>query len=270
MPSGSSLEATSKETWLVRYRWLLGNFFELAQTVGMAVLIAFFWGYTGPDWGREARFQQAIRDVAARDGREPRPELFALNDENQDLVRRDGEILVALVTSRSTVDQHYSGSDLEGTTPSLDQAKLWISLVPELRRFCSGLDVYDPTTRIIEYLGLPPDGDFTRIVELWVKPEDVFRPCPDPSPVDELCEFDWHGQPEPPVKGVPDYMSFYLGLFDSQYRLDGAPWTRLGFTFDYGINGYGVGVSEYLLSPGAEYRVRSVSTAPHYCTGGRL
>ena len=69
----------------------------------------------------------------------------------------------------------------------------------------------------------------------------------------------------PKVIGVPDYPSFFASLYVDSYSTDGAPWTRLGYTYDWGGRSE-VGLSEFMLAPETAYAVRSASSIADYCS----
>lgn len=68
----------------------------------------------------------------------------------------------------------------------------------------------------------------------------------------------------PQVKGISDNRAFFASLYESSYSLDGAPWTRLGYTYDWGGSSR-FGASEYMLTTGTHYDVQSTSTITGYC-----
>jgi len=100
------------------------------------------------------------------------------------------------------------------------------------------------------------------MLELWVAPKDLFRPCPDTEISDTVCELDFplDAFHTPDLANLvratagPDYGAFmtYPNWFANQSRYaytPGAnpyPWTRLGYTYDWGNNSH-VGLSEFVL-----------------------
>lgn len=74
----------------------------------------------------------------------------------------------------------------------------WISRVSSQQRVSKGVqtgvdDSFDFLSwmllRTRQYLGLPHTGRHNLFVEMWVKPSDLFRPCPDPEIDDEVIMF---------------------------------------------------------------------------------
>ena len=220
-----------------------------------------------------AAFHAAIADAAIRLDRNIYAGLTAVTRSNDDLVWRTDErrqLSVVVFTSAENADRFYrspDGSRLSGRTPG-DRPRLWVTVVPELRRFCQRLRVQDPTSRLKQYVGVDPEGAYNLLVEMWVAPEDLFRPCPDPEVDDTVCELS-SGDNNPTVKGIPDYRDFLLLLHEESYRADGVPWTGLGYTYDWADPARKIGASEFMLVPKAPYEVHSVHEPSAYCAAGQ-
>jgi hypothetical protein len=65
-------------------------------------------------------------------------------------------------------------------------------------------------------------------VELWVSPEDMFRPCVGPKPTDSTCKLEF-GKTVPQVQGIKDYKAYYEALYFKSFRYaPGTPYTIKG------------------------------------------
>jgi hypothetical protein len=143
----------------------------------------------------------------------------------------------------------------------------WVTVVPEIRGFF-GVTVPQPL-RIAQLLGLPPEAgtagdpnEYKYMLEMWVSPEDLFRPCPDTEISDTTCET---GFPADAFRMLdqsnkvratagPEYGVFktYSSWFNSQTRYSYTmgsspyPWTRLGYTYDWGSSNH-IGLSEFIV-----------------------
>ncbi len=118
--------------------------------------------------------------------------------------------------------------------------------------------------RLKQFLGLNYTWQYDVFVELWVSPEDMFRPCVDPEIDDSTCNLKFEG-PVPTVKGIKDYQEFYKNLYYSDFRsLPGVPCTGLGYTFDWGNQLTEQGASEFILVPGAAYKINRVVPTMDY------
>ncbi|NJD37995.1 MAG: hypothetical protein FIA89_06675 [Geobacter sp.] len=154
---------------------------------------------------------------------------------------------------------------------------LWVTVAPEMKDFFSGT-VPSPL-RVAQLLGVTPEAalEDRSFVELWVSPKDLFRPCPDPEITDRQCQpssypvqsadypysMFWNFTSDEKVLategGVWEYRD-YKGWFENRTQFiysypypavsAGAslpyPWTRLGYTYDWG-NPNHIGLSEFVL-----------------------
>lgn len=146
--------------------------------------------------------------------------------------------------------------DQQGSSVELTR-DVWVTAVPELQEFCSGLTL-DPkalTLRLEKYLGLPAHNGKTKFVEMWVNPSDVFRPCPDKEVDDSRCELDF-------PQNVDEAHKQWIV---NQHALKGYPWTALGYTYDWGNSESTVGASEFVVRKGAIVTVASIKETGEYC-----
>jgi hypothetical protein len=218
---------------------------------------------------RQTVFQHAINIAAEKDPQHIVHDLFALNAENQALQWREieGVKQVKVVTwmSDASFEAYYAKKN-EFVAPDEKITKIWVTLVPQVKNFCRSLDVDNPTFRLQQFLGLDPNRYHQRFMEVWVKPEDLFRPCPDPDPTDDSCELELDRDNPPTVKGINDYVTFYDSLIRSSYSPAGAPWTRTGYTYDWAYDQFGVGASEYIISPGSTFYIDGNYSTKEYCS----
>lgn len=143
----------------------------------------------------------------------------------------------------------------------------FVTLVPQVRDFCRRLpnDANQQVDyRLKQYLGLNPNSRYDRMVELWVPPRDLFRPCPDPETNDRFCQLSNSRGPAT-VPNIEDYEGFLRKLSIDYYQPEGRPWTRLGYTYDWAYGAHGVGASEYMMVPSARYRVAGSKSTDEYC-----
>ncbi len=162
---------------------------------------------------------------------------------------------------------------------------LWVTVVPEMKNFFIGKTCPPSLKRIVQLKGLnparleeeDPNENYSIIVELWVYPKDLFRPTPDPEITDhegelsvKIAEGNWtfpsdfnafltlideplyleKGWTPPPVK----YKDWFINSAQTYYDRSGddvskwgAPWTRLGYTYDWGNPDDRVGLSEFRI-----------------------
>lgn len=121
------------------------------------------------------------------------------------------------------------------------------------------------TMRLNQLLGLPPTSSYSYFLEVWVKPEDFFRPCFDPSIVATSCTF----KPTDQDVARKDHMSWlYKYMVDSYSDPDVMkryPFSHLGYTYDWNKkNKCHVGLSEFVIGRNKNVYIRKVYTTKGY------
>lgn len=158
--------------------------------------------------------------------------------------------------------------------------RTWLTAFPEVKEFCNkckGIGINMPgnlmlSLRLQQYLGLilktePNQTHFeqTHFVEMWVKAEDLSRPCINPEINNSSCQV----LPVP----VPESNSILSGIYKDSYAngKPNYPWTGLGYTYDWGNpQKPHVGASEFIIEPNptksvVEVEVVSVTPTLTYC-----
>jgi len=127
--------------------------------------------------------------------------------------------------------------------------------------------------RLRQLLGLPQSEIITHFTMLWVEPKDMIRPAynPDIASAEMKCRFDepegtGEGEGEGGSEGDDsqlDTLGMWLrNWFDDtwakSYKEEGGyPWTRLGYTYDWGSKGDKYGLSEFLVQAEASVTVQT-------------
>jgi hypothetical protein len=171
---------------------------------------------------------------------------------------------------QENLKQHQEAYSLTGS--------LWVTVVPELRNRFMGEESCPPSRhRIEKLLGLNSDyKKYEVIVEMWVNPRDLFRPSADPEITDHESEpankndadvWEFPVEKNPFIRySAKQYIAYkgatpksfkqwYSDNAASSYKADpatpvaqwGVPWTRLGYTYDWGNPGDPVGLSEFII-----------------------
>lgn len=142
---------------------------------------------------------------------------------------------------------------------------LWVTVVPDVQNFCRAFEGSRGETRmrLKQLLGLPPGTSRSRFVEIWAKPQDMFRPSPDPEINDHEAQLDFPPSNNSSVS--EDYQRWFNGLKEVAYDKDRRTWTRLGYTYDWGNTQYHVGPSEFVVKGGSVVTVHSISNLQEYC-----
>ncbi|MFH1740313.1 MAG: hypothetical protein ABIH23_14995 [bacterium] len=245
----------------------------------MAVLLAFLLIPVSVTGQSEEELHQAylnaVEDAKTAEASEISDTLTAIVEENDTLVWKgepeNKQVLMVTWTS-------WTGYDaMVGKTIKMDKflhinAKtamgiyetsrdIWVTAVPELQNFCTlhRLARQDLVLRLEQLLGLPPHNGKTRFVEFWVDPDDLFRPSPDPEISDRQAELEF------PETVSEEYIQWFNELKSNSYGEDGYPWTRLGYTYDWGNPNSEVGLSEFVIREGAVVDVHSATITDEYC-----
>jgi len=108
-------------------------------------------------------------------------------------------------------------------------------------------------------MGLPYDGNKGKFVTIWVEPRRLFRPCLDPEIFDAECDVTWPKNVDSIHKTWIDQQA--VKSFPS---MEGYPWTKRGFAYDWGEKNY-QGASEYILMKGSSVYIDSIETTEKYC-----
>lgn len=133
-------------------------------------------------------YQEAIRDAIYPEPTEICNNLVPVNKQNNKLFWKNinGEDYVLVVSWKQNITYYktYLDSAFYNTGPY----NIWVTTAPELQQRISSEKPTDINRRLIQLLGLPPNATYSYFVEFWVKPSDLFRPCPDKEITDEKCE----------------------------------------------------------------------------------
>lgn len=159
-----------------------------------------------------------------------------------------------------------------GERKSLLKRGLWVTVAPELRNYfwAQPSSSCPPSKeRIVQLLGLNPRRSYEVILEMWVNPADLYRPTPDPEITDHRAELAIRLNETINYRDV-DCMKWafpnaifsfstdqsYQGWFacnaaTTYYNPSApentAPWTRLGYTYDWAAAKKHAGASEFMI-----------------------
>ncbi len=184
-----------------------------------------------------SRWQMAMSDAVFAEDEEIHP-LVTLTTEDSRTIWDDAREKVLLLTWHD-----YPGACDPGTAIG-EYGDIWATSLGEMKSWFidNGEKITDWELRFSQLLGVHEDEGYTRFTAFWVFPEDVVRP----AFVTDVTE-----------QMVNDYSlvtgewkewfdaNILFSYFESDY-----PWTRLGYTYDWG------GTQEYGLT---EFLVRDPS-----------
>lgn len=238
-------------------------------SLGLVLALTLGCPLTGPfvtDEQLEQTYQTAIKDAEVAEPDEISTPLTAITPYNDGLIWEGtagmSRVLMVTWTSWTGYDSLVGKSiRVDDLAKSVETSRdTWVTASPELQEFCTkqNLDSANMTLRVEQRMGVPPHNGKTRFVAFWVNPEDLFRPSPDPEITDHEAELDF------PVSSrfitvSAEHADWFNALKETSYGTDGYPWTRLGYTYDWGNPFSKVGVSEFVIRNGATVDVQSVT-----------
>lgn len=213
--------------------------------------------------GLRDEYHQSILSAMAPDSSKIFNRLISLNSDNTEIEWKsiEGENYVLMLSWKQNVSYYlpYVGNGLYNT----GAYPIWVTASPELLKRMKTETATDKELRLKQLLGLPPDSEYSYFVEFWVKPEDVFRPCPDKEITDTRCELCFPAQTE-----SAHIAWINTNRIDRYYQCelyDKYPWTQLGYTYDWNPqNKSHVGLSEFVIGSNKNIRVNAVYTTEEY------
>lgn len=217
---------------------------------------------TGPAPTPELLYSAAVKDAAQPTAAEISPRLVAIRPETAGLRWSEDKRRV-LVTVYTNWDGYQLAFDQKA--PLTLAREVWVTPSPWLQRFCQQgpREAGALAARVRQRLGLPPEDNKDRVAELWVAPEDLFRPCPDAEIDDTSCALDF------PASASPEHRAWIEDLRSRSYGDPGYPWTQLGYTYDWAQDTGGPlrheGESEFIAKRGATVTIEKVTSLETYC-----
>ncbi|MEE9913830.1 MAG: hypothetical protein K4571_19140 [Deltaproteobacteria bacterium] len=238
-----------------------------------------------------AEYLMACEDAANLTPGKISRSLTAIRPDNANLIWENNEvgsrILVVSWVSQNVCDAYKcpAGGCLPADTckEGRDCQYGWdtyVTLAPEIKNYFKNKKISPSPMRIAQLLGLPPTAAQTKacFLELWVSPNDLFRPSPDPEVTDQEAELGFPGgqfssrfrqynsaemvfaemdcDPEqcPSCNdwgqcGFTTYENYiknrkkYIYTAATPY-----PWTSLGYTYDWGDPTNHIGLSEFVVN----------------------
>ena len=187
--------------------------------------------------------------------------LVRIDSNNKNLIRKsiNGEDYILVCTWKQNISFYNKDVFNTGNYP------IWVTTAPELKNRFKSESVVDTNLRLIQLLGLPPESKYSYFVEMWVKPQDLFRPCPDKEIWDSKCDLCFpYGTDVEHIKWINEnrISRYYQCDLYNQY-----PWGQLGYTYDWNPeNKSHVGLSEFIIGVNKTvYINRIVPTQEYLC-----
>lgn len=210
----------------------------------------------------EQLYQQAVNDAMYPTPAKVDSNLIAINDQNPNLIWKtiNNERYILVVTWKQNVSYYQAKLD---TIYNTGNYPIWITTAPELKKRFQETHAKDTSMRLKQMLGLPPNATYSYFVEFWVKPSDLFRPCPDNEINDKSCQTCIQPNTD------PTYVQWMNESRISRYYqcslYDQYPWTQLGYTYDWNpSNKTHTGLSEFVINTNKNIYVKAIYTTSEY------
>ena len=186
--------------------------------------------------------------------------LVQINDSNKTLIRKNinGEEYILVCTWKQNVSFYQ-----KDTVFNTGNYPIWVTTSPELKNRIKKESPKDINLRLIQLLGLPPTAQYSYFVEFWVRPVDLFRPCPDKEITDSKCDLCFpEGTDVEHIKWINENRISRYYQCDLYYQY---PWCQLGYTYDWNPkNKSHFGLSEFIIGSNKTIYINRIVTTLEY------
>jgi hypothetical protein len=205
-------------------------------------------------------YEQSMINSIRPDSSKISYDLIQINDSNTNLIRKtiNGEEYILVCTWKQNVSFYQ-----KDTIFNTGSYNIWVTTAPELKERIKLESPKDTNLRLLQLLGLPPTSKYSYFVEFWVRPGDLFRPCPDKEIWDASCDLCF---PQETSKEHIDWINenrisrYYQCDLYNQY-----PWGQLGYTYDWNHkNKSHIGLSEFIIDKNKIIYVNRIVTTSEY------
>jgi len=206
-------------------------------------------------------YAAAVSDAQVISPGELQVTLLSLAETNATLDWRvvDGDTYV-LMANFTKYPASYAGSI--GDTLMLVWGKTWVTAARELRQFIAmtSLTPAERPLRLCQLLGLPSTGSYQSLVFMWVRPGDMFRPAYDSSVFNTVIHDTF------PAGTDSAYRAWFTANEAASYTgVKPFPWTRLGYTYDWGrAQAPHAGLNEFVVVDSAVVMIDAVEPVTTY------
>ncbi len=206
-------------------------------------------------------YRDAIKESMYPESKKIDSNLIAITKQNPKLTRKiiNGEDYILCVTWKAT--NYYPDSGAYST----GKYQIWVTTAPELLERMKQEKAKDVNMRLKQLLGLPPVAEYKLFVEFWVRPQDMFRPCPDKEINDSRCNICFTAQDSTDM----NYINWVNESRISRYYACGLynqyPWSELGYTYDWNPNNKThIGLCEFVIDKNKTVYVNKIYSTSEY------
>lgn len=208
-------------------------------------------------------YRESIKNAIYPDSSKVDTSLVPITKQNQNLVWKnmDGVDYVLVVAWKRDASRYQPY--LDSVFYDTGSYPIWVTTAPELLERMKLEKCSNTTQRLVQLLGLPPKSDYNYFVEFWVKPEDLFRPCPDEEITDRKCDLCFPANADSAhIAWINEnrISRYYQCDLYKQY-----PWMQLGYTYDWNPgNKSHVGLSEFVIAAHCKIVVKAIYRTEDY------
>lgn len=209
------------------------------------------------------QYETAVKDASDATNEEIAP-LVVITEDSENIVWNGDKSKVLMVTLHGEPKKY---KDNEYVT--LDD-EVWVASEKELFNWykANSNGVKNWSLRLRQLMGLPKDENVTHFSLIWVDPHDLVRPAYVSDVTNPTMRTDFSDDFDSEFE-TPDRAAWFKRWFDKykakSYVKGGYPWTRLGYTYDWGRKGNDkYGLTEFLVVPGAKVEVRFTKNIKSY------
>jgi hypothetical protein len=207
-------------------------------------------------------YENSIRDAINPELAEIQ-DLISITKDNEFLSWEsiDSEEYVLMVNLISTNKYHQDSVGKYYNTGGYDT---WVTAHPEVLNRLSQDTVRaeSDSIRIRQLYGFPPNKKCNYAIEFWVKPQDLFRPCPDLEINDSHCDLCF--PVNTPIEHADWFNENRLKSYYKSDLYDQYPWTQLGYTYDWNPKTSEVGLSEFVIRKNSLVFIKEIYRLDEY------
>jgi uncharacterized protein with beta-barrel porin domain len=128
--------------------------------------------------------------------------------------------------------------------------KLWTTVAPQLQDFLTDNNVPGSSVslRTKQLLGLPENNTGYYVVEFYANTSSLFRPAMDADITHSTTSLNFVGDMANPTDPKRIWFDKNMSTYDPSQTNPPIPWTRAGYTYDWGNPASDVGLSEFILN----------------------
>lgn len=207
---------------------------------------------------REQAFVRAMVDASRQlTTKDVYNELISLKYGESDLtewkiVDSDTLLLVASMQPKEWTTSNMVTGDTLRTNSSPDMT-LWVTIPKEIDETLLSEEVKDDSltlnNRLIELIGLRPDGKESTINLFWINKNDLLRPSYNPSTTTTCGAIDYPTNEQLPSWYKEWFEANIAYSYESPEQGLNYPFSRLGYTYDWGTGRSKYGLSEFITAP---------------------